>query len=334
MGTTLMTGASRGLGREAAEHLLRSHPDRHLLVFNRKPGLAAELTAATGNRNVSEVVCDLASFAEIRRAAAEVDGPLDGFLGNAGLQMTGTRKLTADGFEMTFGVNVLAYHLLLNLLRPRFTNPARIIVVGSDVHDADLNTMGLIPPPRWDDPRELVKPGKGSGREGRRAYATSKLGVVYLVHALRRRLPEGVDVYSYNPGRPAGRLHSGRGRSAAGGDDGGAPSRRERFVHQPRRGDPVIARVLRRAARGRTVGRRRRAVRTHERAAPFSLNPPGAAHDDRVSLPGCRTCHRKGKNARTTIGVVGAAFVSRVGAAVSRCRRGSTLERRWAERPI
>ncbi|XVS60709.1 SDR family NAD(P)-dependent oxidoreductase [Actinosynnema sp. CA-299493] len=200
MGTTLMTGASRGLGREAAEHLLRRHPDRRLLVFNRKPGLAAELTAVTGNRNVSEVVCDLASFADIRRAAAEVDEPLDGFLGNAGLQMATTRKLTADGFEMTFGVNVLAYHLLLNLLLPRFTNPARIVVVGSDVHDSDLNTMGLIPPPRWDHPRELVKPGKDSAKEGRRAYATSKLGVIYLVHALRRRLPEGVDVYSYNPG--------------------------------------------------------------------------------------------------------------------------------------
>lgn len=213
-GTTLMTGASRGLGREAAEHLLRHHPDRHLLVLNRKPGLAAELTAVTGNRNVSEVVGDLASFADIRRVAAEVEGPLEGFLGNAGLQMATTRKLTADGFEMTFGVNVLAYHLLLNLLLPRFTNPARIIVVGSDVHDADLNTLGLIPPPRWDHPRELVKPGKDSGREGRRAYATSKLGVIYLVHALRRRLPEGVDVYSYNPGlvpgtelsRDAGRL--------------------------------------------------------------------------------------------------------------------------------
>ncbi|MGW4116669.1 SDR family NAD(P)-dependent oxidoreductase [Actinosynnema sp. NPDC004786] len=201
MGTTLMTGASRGLGRVAAEHLLRRHPDRHLLVLNRRPGLAAELAERTGNRNVSEVVCDLASFADIRRAAAEVEGPLDGFLGNAGLQMATTRKTTADGFEMTFGVNVLAYHLLLNLLRPRFANPARIIVVGSDVHDRAHNSMGLIPPPRWADPRELARPGEeDTGVAGRRAYATSKLGVVYLVHALRRRLPDGIDVYSYNPG--------------------------------------------------------------------------------------------------------------------------------------
>ncbi|MFC5053334.1 SDR family NAD(P)-dependent oxidoreductase [Saccharothrix xinjiangensis] len=195
-----MTGASRGLGRHAAEHLLRHHPDRHLLVLNRRPGLAAELAAGTGNRNVSEITCDLASFADVRRAAAEVDRPLSGFLGNAGLQMQSTRETTADGVEATFGVNVLAYHLLLNLLLPNFAAPARIVVVGSDVHDSAHNSMGLIPPPRWTSPHELARPADGGGKEGRRAYATSKLGVLYLVHALARRLPEGVDAYTYNPG--------------------------------------------------------------------------------------------------------------------------------------
>ncbi|MFC6090963.1 SDR family NAD(P)-dependent oxidoreductase [Saccharothrix lopnurensis] len=200
MSTILMTGASRGLGRHAAEHLLRHHPDRHLLVLNRRPGLAAELTASTGNRNVSEITGDLASFADIRRAAARVDRPLDGFLGNAGLQVRSTLKATADGIEMTFGVNVLAYHLLLNLLLPKFTAPARIVVVGSDVHNPETNTLGLVPPPRWTGPRELARPVEGGPEDGRRAYATSKLGVVYLVHALARRLPEGVDAYTYNPG--------------------------------------------------------------------------------------------------------------------------------------
>lgn len=200
MSTTLITGASRGLGRHAAEHLLRHHPDRHLLLFNRTPGLAAELARRTGNRNVSEITCDLASFADIRRAAAEVDRPLDGFLGNAGLQVQSTREATADGVEMTFGVNVLAYHLLLNLLLPKIANPARIVLVASDVHDPAHHSLGVVPPPRWTDPRELARPGEGTSREGRRAYATSKLGVIYLVHALARRLPAGVDVYSYNPG--------------------------------------------------------------------------------------------------------------------------------------
>ena len=37
-------------------------------------------------------------------------------------------------------------------------------------------------------------------RDGMRSYARSKLAVIYLVHALARRLPEGVDIYTYNPG--------------------------------------------------------------------------------------------------------------------------------------
>jgi NAD(P)-dependent dehydrogenase (short-subunit alcohol dehydrogenase family) len=199
--TLLMTGASRGFGRITAEHL-RADPGRHLLVLGRDTGLPGETIA-----------CDLASLEDVRKAADTVRQrldsgeipPLGGFLGNAGLQMTSTTRTTAEGFEMTFGVNVLANHLLLNLLLDRFTAPARIAITASDVHFGDFkHNLGLIPAPRWADAGELARPGTGrranSASEGRRAYATSKLGVVYQVHALARRLPPGVDVYAYNPG--------------------------------------------------------------------------------------------------------------------------------------
>ncbi|MEV0677430.1 SDR family NAD(P)-dependent oxidoreductase [Actinosynnema sp. NPDC050436] len=208
MGTTLMTGGTRGLGRHAAAHLLRTRPDDHLVLLVRgSADVARRLTRETGNPNVTTVRCDLASLADIRRAAAEVRAlladrpPLTGFLGNAGLQMTSTDATTADGFEMTFGVNVLAYHLLLTLLLDAFAAPARIVVVGSEVHfGGDERSLAVVPAPRWGDPAALATPRPGGTRAGREAYATSKLGVVYLVHALRRRLPRGVDVYSYNPG--------------------------------------------------------------------------------------------------------------------------------------
>ncbi len=35
---------------------------------------------------------------------------------------------------------------------------------------------------------------------GRTAYSTSKLAVIHLVHEFARRLPAGVDIYSWNPG--------------------------------------------------------------------------------------------------------------------------------------
>ncbi|WP_020670115.1 SDR family NAD(P)-dependent oxidoreductase [Amycolatopsis nigrescens] len=214
--TLLMTGASRGLGRKAAVQLLRDHPEQHLLLTARGgdgPRLAAELTSESGNPNVSTIACDLASLGDVRSAAAELGRrldaaelpPLGGFLGNAGLQMTSATRTTADGFETTFGVNVLANYLLLRLLLGRFESRSRIIIVGSDVHFGDFkHNLGLIPAPRWTDVERLAAPGTGraadSTREGRRAYATSKLAVIYLVHALARRLPPGTDVYSYNPG--------------------------------------------------------------------------------------------------------------------------------------
>ncbi len=205
MGTTLMTGATRGLGRHAAAHLLRTRPDDHLLLLARGGGdIARDLARETGNPNVSTIACDLASLCDIRRATAGIREnfpPLTGFIGNAGVQMTSTGTATADGFETTFGVNVLAYHVLLAGLADHFANPARILVVGSDVHFGDgKHGLGVIPPPKWDDVVRLATPREGGVRAGRQAYATSKLGVVYLVHAWQRRLPAGIDVYTYNPG--------------------------------------------------------------------------------------------------------------------------------------
>jgi NAD(P)-dependent dehydrogenase (short-subunit alcohol dehydrogenase family) len=214
--TLVMTGGSSGFGRHAAAHLLRDHPDQHVLLTVRGrygPHLAAELIAQTGNPNVSTVPCDLSSLSDIRKAAAEITRrlgigdlpPLRGFLGNAGVQMPSTTRTTADGFEMNFGVNVLANYLMLRLLLDQFAAPSRLIITGSGSHFADFrHTLGVVPPIKWSDTKTIATPGSGpaasSAREGQRAYATSKLAVIYLVHALARRLPTGIDVYTYNPG--------------------------------------------------------------------------------------------------------------------------------------
>lgn len=213
--TLLMTGASRGLGRAAAERLLRARPDQLLLVFVRgeEAGhrLARELAASTGNSNVRAVSCDLGSLADVRVAAEAVRKlldsgeipPLAGVLANAGVQMASTTKTTSDGFEATFGINVLANYLLLRLLADRLEPGARVVVTGSESHFGDFrHNLGLVPAPRWAGTRTLARPGTGPEAEtvtaGRRAYSTSKLGVQYLVHALARRLPE-VDFYAYTP---------------------------------------------------------------------------------------------------------------------------------------
>ncbi|MGW7080456.1 SDR family NAD(P)-dependent oxidoreductase [Streptomyces sp. NPDC054866] len=212
--TIVMTGASRGIGRVAADHILRKSPDTHLLVVARGSSgaqLAAKLGA--GGHTVSHVSADLGSLAGVRSAAGEIRDrldrgelpPLRGFVGNAGMQYTNALTEGPDGFEATFTVNVLANHLFVRLLQDHFIALARIVITASDTHFGDFkHNMGMVPGPAWKSPGVLArtgafpKPDTASG--GRTAYSTSKLAAIYLVHEYARRLPAGIDVVAYNPG--------------------------------------------------------------------------------------------------------------------------------------
>lgn len=210
-----MTGASRGIGAVAAAQLLKNDPSLHLVVVARSGGdaVVAELRAVSGNPNVSSVSADLASLSSIRAAAAQLRAdlerhvlpPLAGFVGNAGTQLLRATDASVDGIEMTFAVNVLANHVLIDELRPVFSADARIVLTSSDTHFGDFrHNQGLVPAPLWREPSALATPGTADRPRGavagRTAYSTSKLAVIYLVHALARRLPPGIEVFSFNPG--------------------------------------------------------------------------------------------------------------------------------------
>ncbi|MFE2437327.1 SDR family NAD(P)-dependent oxidoreductase [Streptomyces sp. NPDC059409] len=212
--TVVMTGASRGIGRVAAEHILRRSPNTHLLVVARQSAgtrLAAEL--ATGGHTVSHVPADLGSLGSVRRGATEIRDrldrgdlpPLRGFVGNAGIQYTNALTEGPDGLEATFTVNVLANHLFVRLLQDRFAAPARIVITVSDTHFGDFkHNMGMVPGPAWKSPDALARTGAfpepDTTSAGRTAYSTSKLAAIYLVHEYARRLPAGIDAVAYNPG--------------------------------------------------------------------------------------------------------------------------------------
>lgn len=129
---------------------------------------------------------------------------------------------TVDGYETTFAVNVLSSHLLLRRLHPHLrSTPARIVVTVSDAHFGDIrHTGGTFPRIRWTTPDALFRPGAyprpTTVRAGRHAYATSKLGGIYLVHEWARRLPAGVDIVAYNPSLVIG---TGLARDAGGASD-------------------------------------------------------------------------------------------------------------------
>jgi NAD(P)-dependent dehydrogenase (short-subunit alcohol dehydrogenase family) len=147
-----------------------------MMSRSRDRGEAAK--AELGSDRVHVVQCDLSSFEQVRRAAAEV---LEGWpvlhllVNNAGAYF-GDRGLTDDGHERTWQVNHLGHFLLTGLLLDRLkaTPPARIVHVSSRSH-----LWGRI---LWDDP------SMETGYDGLKAYGQSKLANVLFSHELARRL--------------------------------------------------------------------------------------------------------------------------------------------------
>ena len=212
--TIVMTGATRGFGRVAAERILDGDTDAHLVLLARDATgnkLAAQLRH-TG-RAVTSIPTDLLSMSSVRAAADELTRrldtadlpPLRGFIGNAGLLYTNNVTESPDGLEATFAVNVLANHILLRLLQDRFKAPSRIVLTVSDAHFGDFrHNAGMIPAPSWQDPAGLARtrafPQANTVTAGGTAYSTSKLAAIYLIHEHARRLPQGIDIIGYNPG--------------------------------------------------------------------------------------------------------------------------------------
>lgn len=212
--TVVMTGATRGIGRVAVERILAGAPEAVLVLPARDPGgIEVATRLSRGGRTVVSIPTDLTSLRGVRIAADEITRRVDAgvlpplrlLVANAGLQHTDDTTETAEGFEATFAVNVLANHVLVRRLQDRLAAPSRIVVTVSDTHFGDFrHNMGMVPAPMWRAPEELARvrafPAPDSTAAGRTAYSTSKLAAIHLVHEYARRLPRGVDVVGFNPG--------------------------------------------------------------------------------------------------------------------------------------
>ena len=113
----LITGSTEGLGMMAAKLLANEGHAVTLHARNeaRAHDARAALPAAEGI-----LIGDLSSLAGIRRVAeqANLAGPFDAVIHNAGVGYREPRIETADGLEHVFAVNVLAPYLLTALVTP------------------------------------------------------------------------------------------------------------------------------------------------------------------------------------------------------------------------
>lgn len=190
----VVTGANGGIGYATAAALARRGIHVVLACRSEARGEAARQTIAaqTGSRAVEVLPLDLASLDSVRRFAVAFTAHhprLDLLVNNAGV-FSSQRALTADGFELHFGVMYLGHFLLTHLLLDalRAAPAARVVTVSAWGHRlARLE---------FDDLQFARRPYGGVA-----AYAQAKLAQVVWTQTLAQRLAgTGVTAYSLHPG--------------------------------------------------------------------------------------------------------------------------------------
>jgi NAD(P)-dependent dehydrogenase (short-subunit alcohol dehydrogenase family) len=192
--TVVVTGATQGIGYEAARAIARLGARVILTARDRARGeRAASTISAESGATVELVLCDFASLASIRAAAAEVReraSALHVLLNNAGALYL-ERRESVDGLELTFATNHLGYFLFTRLLEELLVRsaPARIVNVASAAHRVARRG------PSFDDLE------RRRGYSGFRVYGETKLMNILFTRELARRLAgTGVTANSLHPG--------------------------------------------------------------------------------------------------------------------------------------
>jgi NAD(P)-dependent dehydrogenase (short-subunit alcohol dehydrogenase family) len=188
----LLTGATSGIGKEAALQLTRQGASLILACRDagRGQATAAWIAAETGKAAPDVLALDTSSQQSIRSFAADFKrryDRLDVLINNAGVSSP-ARRSSVDGIELTLATNVLGYHLLtrelLDLLKS--TGTARIVNVASEwAGELDIDDLQF----------------KRRPYVGATAYRQSKQANRMLTWALARRLAgSSVTANAYSPG--------------------------------------------------------------------------------------------------------------------------------------
>lgn len=196
----LITGANSGIGQAAATELARRGWQVFAAARSVERGQAAvsQIQRDSGSIAVELIELDLASFASVRRAAAELldrTDRLDVLVNNAGINVS-THALTEDGLESTMQVNHFGHFLLTSLLVSRLieSDDPRVVNVSSTLY----KRAGAMP---LDD----LQLEQNWGRL--RPYSISKLANVLYTRGLHQRYhSQGLATFAVHPGGVRTRL--------------------------------------------------------------------------------------------------------------------------------
>lgn len=198
--TVIITGATSGIGEVAA---IRLAEQGARIVFTARDKARADDTMAAlmkANPGADHAVHmgDLSKLSEMKRLGALLaqEPQIDVLVNNAGA-LFNKRQETADGLEMTFALNHMAYFVITNILLPKLKSGARIVTVASNAHRGARLNFGDLQSMR--------------GYVGFPVYSKSKLANILFNRELARRAPPGVTANALHPGFVATRFGDNSG---------------------------------------------------------------------------------------------------------------------------
>lgn len=189
----VITGCNSGIGKVTAIELAKKGYIIVMLVRDSQKSRKAfrEIKQESGSDNIILKYVDMASLRSIKWVSDEINSEfksIDILINNAGIYKRKYEK-TEDGYEMTVAVNYIASFVLTNHLLPllRMTKNTRIINVTSELYKkGNIYLESRFSPKKF---------------KGDKAYADSKLLIVYFTKELAKHLEEvGITVNCVHPG--------------------------------------------------------------------------------------------------------------------------------------
>ena len=199
--TFFVTGANSGIGRAFVEAVAARGCTVVLATRSeeRTRPVLDELRRRYPSVQTQWVQLDVSDLSSVRRAAEAFLAtglPVDVLVNNAGI--AGTRRLSKDGFDLTYATNHIGPFLLTNLLLPRLRESpqGRVVNVASNAHF-------VVKEIDW----SVLEPRTAPKRSGFKDYAVTKLMNVWHAKELARRLSgTRVTTYSLHPGAVASNI--------------------------------------------------------------------------------------------------------------------------------